>query len=649
MPHEIPNTYSAVPEQLTRDRGQDTMREALSNVAGITFNAGEGGRIGDNMNIRGFSAANDIYIDGIKDVGQYNRDLFNTDEVEVLKGGASMLFGRGTTGGVINQVSKQAYLDNQGRVSATLGFDNYQRIVADVNRVIADDAAVRINAMYTGGEPGREGPTTERKGIAPSVRWGIGSANEFDVAYYHLDYDDNPDYGFRWRNGRPVDEAAQKWYGLRQDTQRDSADIGTLRWTHRFDGQRQLRTVARYGEYKRDLWATTAGVNSGNGTGQWPLNAPITDATPVVRGNQTRGGEYAQRFLQSDYTADEFVFGMQHQIAAGIEIGRESDARWSYTGAGTKPAATIGDARNDAAVIDKRVRANPNSFDAESLAFYAQDLVGFAAHWKLLIGARHDDFSGRYVRTPSAADPNPIYERSDGKWSYRTGLLFQPDDFTTYYLSAGSAFATSGDLYQFDARSANTPPEESRNIELGAKWVLFDGAGNLSAAVFRTEKYHERNTDVESASQTNYLLSGKRHTNGVEVSFAGALATGWQVYGSYTYMNALIDAGAASQVGQVPGNTPRHSGSLWTTYAWRAWKVGTGVQGMSGRTPPENYTNRAPGYARWDAMAEYNWQRYTLRVNFDNLLDKLYYDGLYRGHVVPGVGRSGSVTLDINF
>ncbi|WP_374400990.1 TonB-dependent receptor, partial [Niveibacterium sp.] len=182
LPRDIPNTYTAVPEQLTRDRGQDTMREALSNVAGITFNAGEGGRIGDNMNIRGFSAVNDIYIDGMKDVGQYNRDLFNNDRVEVLKGGASMLFGRGTTGGVINQVSKQAYLMDQTRLSGTLGFDNYQRITADVNQRIGDEAAVRVNAMYTTGEPGREGPETNRIGVAPSVRWGIGTADEFNLA-----------------------------------------------------------------------------------------------------------------------------------------------------------------------------------------------------------------------------------------------------------------------------------------------------------------------------------------------------------------------------------------------------------------------------------------------------------------------------------
>lgn len=649
LPRDIPNTYTAVPEQLTRDRGQDTMREALSNVAGITFNAGEGGRIGDNMNIRGFSAVNDIYIDGMKDVGQYNRDLFNNDRVEVLKGGASMLFGRGTTGGVINQVSKQPYLMDQTRLSGTLGFDNYQRITADVNQRIGDEAAVRVNAMYTTGEPGREGPETNRIGVAPSVRWGIGTADEFNLAYYHLDYNDNPDYGFRWRNGRPVDEAADKWYGLDQDYQRDSADVGTFSWTHRFDARSQIKTSARYGEYKRDLWASTAGVNSGNGAGQWPLTSPVTDATPMVRGNQTRGGDYQQRFIQSDYTTEQNWFGMTHQIASGIEIGRESDERWGYAGTLAKPAATIGNPNTGATVADTRVRNNFNSFDAESFAIYGQDLVEFVPHWKALLGVRWDNFSGRYERTPTAADPNPIYERSDREWSYRTGLIYQPNDVASYYLSYGTAFATSGDLYQFDARGANTPPEESRNIELGAKWDLFDGNASIATALFRTEKYHERNTDVESASQTNYLLSGKRHTNGIELSVAGRIVEGWEVFANYAFMLAKIDAGTASQVGNVPGNTPKHSGSLWTTYALGQWKVGTGVQGVSGRTPPENYTNWAPGYARWDAMAQYTLRNYTLRVNLDNLLDKLYYDGLYRGHVVPGVGRSGSITAEVSF
>lgn len=644
LPRDIPQTYTSVPESLTLDRGQDTLREALSNVAGITFNAGEGGRIGDNMNIRGFSAVNDLYIDGMKDVGQYNRDLFNVDRVEVLKGGASMLFGRGTTGGIINQVSKQPYLRSETRLAGTVGVDNYQRVTADVNQRLGEDSAVRVNAMYSGGEPGREGPRTERLGVAPSLRWGIGSANEFILSYYRLQYDDNPDYGFRWRNGKPVDEAAARWYGLRQDSQRDSADIVTATWIHRFSPQSALRTTARYGEYRRELWATTAGVANSVAAG-----AVISDATPVTRGNQTRGGDYDQAFIQSDFTTEAVALGMTHQLAAGIELGREEDVRWGYAGTAAKPGATVGDPNIGVQVADTRTRTNFNSFKAESVAVYLQDMIEFMPRWKALVGLRWDRFTGTYHRSPTTADPNPVYERTDSVPSYRTGLLWQPNDLASVYLSYGTSFSTSGDLYQFDRRGANTPPEESRNVELGTKWELFGGNASFAAAIFRTEKHHERNTDVESASQDNYLLSGKRHTDGFELSVAGRITPAWEVFANYAYMDALIDAGTASQVGQRPGNTPYHSGSVWTTYLLGAFKLGTGVSGVSGRTPPENYTNWAPGYARWDVMAEYTWRACSVRVNLDNLLDKRYYDGLYRGHVVPGPGRGASVTFNATF
>ncbi|MEO8015778.1 MAG: TonB-dependent receptor plug domain-containing protein, partial [Polaromonas sp.] len=200
---DIPQSLTVVNDKLIHDQGKDSFKSALENVVGITFEAGEGGRVGDNIRLRGFSAAGDIYLDGMRDIAQYNRDLFNIDRVEVLRGSASMLFGRGSTGGIVSQVSKQPRLITEQEVNATVGTDGYTRLQGDFNFKLDDDAALRINAMATDGD-GRgdnAGASTHRRGLALDYRFGIGTANEFAVSYYHLHYNDKPDWGFQWLEG----------------------------------------------------------------------------------------------------------------------------------------------------------------------------------------------------------------------------------------------------------------------------------------------------------------------------------------------------------------------------------------------------------------------------------------------------------------
>jgi catecholate siderophore receptor len=134
-PHDIPQAVTTITNSLIKDQQLSSLREALSNVAGLTFNAAEGGRAGDNMMLRGFYTFGDIYLDGIRDTAQYNRELFNIEQVDVLRGSAAMLFGRGQAGGVINQVSKMAKLKDENKVTASIGSYSYHQGTADFNKV----------------------------------------------------------------------------------------------------------------------------------------------------------------------------------------------------------------------------------------------------------------------------------------------------------------------------------------------------------------------------------------------------------------------------------------------------------------------------------------------------------------------------------
>lgn len=645
---DIPQSLTVVNDKLLHDQGKDTVKDALQNVPGITFEAGEGGRIGDNIRLRGFSVSGDIYLDGLRDIAQYNRDTFNLDRIEVLRGSASMLFGRGSTGGIVNQVSKLPRLISEHEINSTVGTDGYVRLGGDFNLKTDADAALRVNAMNTDWN-GRAGMAqTHRKGLAVDYRFGIGSANEFLISLYHLEYKDKPDMGFGWLGDRPAPAPTnEKWYGVNSDYQQDSADIATLTHTHRWVDGSSLKTTLRDGSYQRDLWATTARPATGTTLDNFGPN------TVVTRGNQARAGNEHHSFAQTDYTTRGQGLGMNHDLLLGGEYALERSIRYSYSGIPAKPATTVQLADNTA-VNDTRVKAWANEFSATTLGLYVQDTLQLAPLWKLVLGLRLDNFAGYYQR----ATGGPL-ARTDTLWSKRAGLLYQPTEEVSYYAAYGTSFNTSGDLYQYDPTTANTPPESATNVEIGAKWELNHGDLSLRTALARTDKYNERSTDIETVPGGNsFLLSGQRHTDSLEFEVAGRFTPQWDIFAGIVFMRGVIDqagSSAASQltVGQNPGLTPDRQATLWTTYKLDSrWRLGGGITAVSENKPAnaETSTNRAPGYVKADALLEYQWDaRNQLKFNLDNLGDTIYYSSLYRGFAVPGPARSLRVTWSVKF
>ncbi|MDB5872159.1 MAG: TonB-dependent siderophore receptor [Ramlibacter sp.] len=624
---DVPQSLTVVNEKLIHDQGKDSFKEALQNVPGITFEAGEGGRIGDSIRLRGFSVSGDIYLDGIRDIAQYNRDTFHYDRIEVLRGSASMLFGRGSTGGVVNQVSKLPRLITEHEVNVTVGDGNYLRTTGDFNIKTGDDAALRIGAMTTDWD-GRAGKaSTQRRGLTADYRIGIGTADEFLFSLYHLNYDDKPDLGGRWLEGRPAPFPKDKWYGADSDYQKDSADMVTLSHVHRWADGSTLKTTLRDGQFKRDLWATQ--VNALAAT-----QASFGPDTVVPRGTQTRAGAEHHTFLQSDYIARHDWFGLKNELLLGADLARERSVRYTYTGIPLRPPTTVALADNSP-LADTRVRNLATEFSSTALGVYAQDTISITPFWKLVGGLRWDRFSGDFDRTG-----NTSLSRSDGVWSKRLGLMYQPTGEVSYYASYGTSFNTSGDLYQYDPSSANTPPESSRNIEVGAKWELYGGDLSVRTALARTDKFNERNTDVNQASGA-FLLSGRRHTDSLEFEVAGRINPRWDLFAGLVFMHGVIDqagssAGAQATVGLNPGLTPARQANLWTTYKLtEKWRVGGGFTHVSENSPASANAalllNRAPAYTKWDAMVEYTYsENHSFKFNVDNLTDKVYYSSLYQ-------------------
>ena len=648
---DIPQSITVVTEKLLDDRNLDDFKDVLRATGGVTFLSGETGE--EDVRLRGFSLsqAGDIYIDGLRDPSLYERDTFNQERVEILKGSASMLFGRGSTGGVVNQVSKTPFLMTQHEANVSLGSGDNLRVTGDFNFKTGDSSALRLNVLAQ--EADNDGITISKRGIAPSYRWNIGETNEFMVSAYHLEYDNNPIYNHPWFivDGKIVTKLDNDaFYGLKSDYNRGSASYLTLNHTHRVRGGGELKTTVRQGRFERELWATVNRFATGTTIDNLNPNTVIT------RTGKGRIAETDVTIAQSDFTKTFTALGMRHHITAGVDYVKEDAKRNNNIAGPSRPSTTVGTPNDGASIIDTRTDIPFNTFQASSFAVYGQNLLEITPQVKLLAGLRRDRFHGEYDTAAGVS-----FSMVQWLTSHRLGAIYQPTDWASFHVAGGSSFNTSGDTYQFspgapNIRDARTPAEKSRNFELGTKLDLFDNNLSVSASIFRTEKYNERNTDPDSAS-AQQLLSGKRHAKGMDIDIAGRIMPGWDAFLSYTWIpKARIDqsnvsTGNAQRQGDRPALTPKRSASFWTTYQLTPkWRVGGGVNYRSEQNPEGNRTVEADAFTTFDLMTEYSFnEAVSIKINGTNVTNRVYADGLYRGFYTPGAPRTITATMKVLF
>ncbi len=656
-PHEIPQAVTTVTSKLLQEQQAGSLQEAMRNVAGISFNAAEGGRAGDNMNLRGFYTFGDMYLDGIRDTAQYNRETFNYEQIDVLRGAGAMLFGRGQAGGVINQVTKTPQVRDQYRLGGSVGSRDYQQLGADLNKGINPDTGIRINLMdrkegsWRNNPASGAEPTINRTGAAISLALNQTSNHRFWINYYNLRTRDNPDYGtsFDTLTRRPSTRfPANYFYGTGKTFDNSDTEMTTLVYEWRIDNDTQLRTQLRQANYDRSYWAKTPNLTA----------AP--DAVGGVGGNPTRMAYYDTTTLQSDFSKNFTALGMAHQFVAGIEYLKEDSWRKGLNNFGTT-------ALPDFRPYRPAVTGNPVAFNGDSYAAYAQDTIEFIPKWKATIGARRDELNAQYS---SVTSPKLKF----GEWSYRSALSFHPTDESHYYLAWSDSFSPTADLYQLTV--APQPPERSDTVELGAKYILFEGDLALRGAIYRATKDWERNTDLEA---TAAILTRKRRTDGIEIEAAGRVTQNWEVFAGLALMDAkilevsqninpttgAITTGNPGYAGQRARNTPKYTFNLWTTYRIdENWRIGGGLEAKGDRQgfnpssanalPTLNgayHPNTSPAFHRVDALLSYDQPTWGVKLNVKNLFDKLYYDAIYDngGFTVPGIRRTFIVTAELKY
>ncbi len=374
-PMDIPQTIDAVPQALLRAQAARSMQDALRNVPGVTPNLGEGRR--DQFLIRGFSAQGDTLVDGVRDDALYYRDLSTIERVEVLKGPASALFGRGSSGGVINRVSKRPRLDRPVADAAIMlgGFDT-RRISFDAGQPTAGRrAAYRVAGAWESSGSFRDFGSLSRMTVAPSVT-GYFSSSTSVTAQTELLHDRRvPDRGIPSVDGRPADVRISQYYGSPQDDFIRSDVLGTtITAEHQFQGGWLLRNVVREARYDTS-WSNTQ-----------PIDVKKTATGVLVKRSQYNADQRQHNlFDQAEMIGGGRFGGMTHVMLAGVEAGlqRRNVVRFN----GIAP---------DVALVEpvltspaySTVAATDNQFDGTVAGVYVQDLISLGTQWKALVSIR---------------------------------------------------------------------------------------------------------------------------------------------------------------------------------------------------------------------------------------------------------------------
>jgi len=651
---DTPQTITSVTQGTMQEQGVTTLRDALRNVAGISLAAGEGGSQGDNLTIRGFTARNDLFIDGMRDFGSYYRDPFNTQEVEVLQGPSSVTFGRGSTGGVVNQATKTPSLSQFISGDFDLGTDLTRRLALDVNvpvPALGKSAAFRLNLMGDEGNVAeRDVAENRRFGIAPSLAWGLGTDTRFTLSYFHQNGDDIPDYGIPWlfNGAAPVNRT--NYYGFKDGNYlRTYDDIGTAKAEHDVNKHITVRDQLRYANYVRDVLITEPQIPSG-----------VTLATPLSSIQITRheiGVNSVESYLdeQLDMMAHFNTGFIHHEVVTGIEAGRETSdpTRPTWTNV---PTTSLLNPNPDQVLTGTETITSRVHTTAVSEAAYVLDTMSLGRHWDVTGGIRWDRFDTSYSQTVA---PASAFQRVDEMPSWRSALVYKPVAIGSVYFAAGTSFNPSAEALSLSASTANLPPEKNRTYEFGTKWDLPNGRFSLRSSIFETTKLNAREPDPTNSLLN--VLAGTQRVRGAEMEIHSRLTSRWDILGSYANLDAKLISSKyyPAAIGAQLANVPRNSFNFWTTYRlpWRI-EAGLGSNYVSSRTasstapfdPVTGLVKQVPGYWVFNGMLSRRLNEHlSLQANINNIANRYYYDELHPAHIVLGPGRSALIGLKFKF
>lgn len=668
---ETPKTIAVITQKEMEERNATSVLEVLRTTPGITLGSGEGGTpMGDRPYVRGYQAATDMMIDGVRNLGRTSQEAFATESVEVAKGPGGTYSGRGATGGSINLVSKQAREgENFQHLSATLGNASQKRLSYDANFDFGDGLAARLNLMaQDGGIPGRDELQDNRRGIAFALSKRFG-ASKLSLNLYHSRADSTPDLGVPMgsANYRPAENGGLRFgSGTKADPWRP-IELGPKEafYGSALRDYRKVTNSSAQVKFETELrpgltWTSTLALigSEQNYIVSRPTVAAGAAGTPnlVQRDLRTGYRQNSATAFHSVLTGEGQTGGIRHNYAIGVEVARERMRSRASTGSpavGRTPVASPDPYMPVTGTPLRWTTWNP-FVKTDTSALYIFDSMTLSERWTLDLGLRYDR-----------------YEISDGTRSnvdnmlnYSAGLTYKLAPNGMAYFSYGTSTNPSGECAgmaggadgasacTLSAGNVNLDPEKNRSFELGTKWELYNDRLLLSAALFRTEKTNARVTDPVTGS--GVALAGKSRAQGIELGVAGEINDRWGISAGYTYTDAkwINSGGTRENDGNALQFVGKHGFSLWSTYrVTDTITLGGGATFTDKRYLTTDNIAVLPSQWRFDAMASFQLaQNTSLQVNVNNLFDERLYDASHVGLFANRApGRSITAKLDYRF
>jgi len=591
-----PKTVTVLSREVLEDKNATTLKQAVLSTAGVTLGTGEGGNaFGDRFFIRGFDARNDVFIDGVRDPGVSVRENFFTEQVEILRGPASSFAGRGTAGGAINIVTKQATTDKSFYdMDTTFGTDQTKRVVLDVNQVISPTLAVRAGGLFQDANvAGRDYVTDNRNGGFVAATWTPVDAVKVTADYVHTNLFGIPDFGVPYYRPGATGSGSQQFtstvggpfpdfgvnrnnfYGLvYRDFFNTGQDFGTINAEVHVTPDLTLSDKVRVSRSVNNYLGTLAeaAITTNPNPALWTVSANPQSRYQVtdVLANQS----------EATYKFNDGV-GFSHTALAGVEVSRETSSIDSYTGLSSEalPGGTTTGSIAGVNVFNPQdtflatglnpvLTGRPTNIAIDTASGYILDSANYHDLLILNGGIRYDDYN-IHTSGYGTGGLSSVFGQQAAEFgmpNFNLGLTLKPRPNGSVYV----AYATSsnpvgaefdgtstayGGLANVVAGNANQifGPEQNKAIELGTKWELFDRHLLLTAALFQTTKDNAREAFnvTSTANQTascpyigttvSCIIAGASYyVRGLDLGVGGKITDKWSVFGGLVLMQSQV-------------------------------------------------------------------------------------------------------------
>ncbi|HIF5594126.1 TPA: TonB-dependent receptor [Vibrio parahaemolyticus] len=590
---DVPQAVSVVTKTEMQDRGAVRLVDALDGVAGVNNTLGEGSR--DQFMIRGFDSLNDMYRDGMRDDGtlQSYRSLANVERVEIVKGPAGALYGRGSAGGIINLVTKRANGDNFTHVKGSVGSNSQYVGQVDSSMAFSDKVNGRINLEYRQADSYVDHVDSNDFFIAPTIRVlpADGHTIDIDVEYAHQEL--VPYRGVPSKNGKPVDLPVSTYFGGTNDYQESDSLRVAVDYEWRLNDQWVWNNRAAFNHIELEQKGTRQGKVTGNEVSQTVNNFGYDPRTTTT--------------LQSELIWET----NDNQLMLGADFN-QIDIDLTLASDKTLPPQNIYNP-----VVSptpdpgfKPFRDNTTT----TTGVYVQDVYTWG-DLSVIGNVRYDSMELEQQKAGSGKE-----KLDDDKVSYRAGLVYRINYDTSVYASLARSWQLPYAGIYINPKLAEFFHTDLK--EVGAKAYLLDSALMLNAALFQIDQEQpQTNVDGDVIDKIEV-----RH-QGIELEARGQITKQWDISVGYSYLDAEDKA-----TGKKPNDVSDHLFSLWSTYQLDDnWRLGGGVKYVGDRYAGNDEAVALGDYTTVDLMAAYTTGRHKIQANAYNILDEKYILGATNG------------------